>query len=306
MNLTSKNQIQLYGYPDQFNNLVDLFNQKKLPTKILLSGEKGIGKCTCGYHLVNYILSNKDDNAYDLKNLIINKNNKDFITIQNNSNPNFVLIDLVIEKKMIEIAQIRALINQLQKSSFNSKPRLILIDNIEYLNANSVNALLKILEEPGENIYFLLIHNNRKVLPTLLSRCLNFKLNLSNKNSIEISNKLANDNVYFLLNKDLLDYYSTPGKIYKLIKFAEIYKIDLKKLDIKNFLFLMIDEKYYKRDNLFKTIIYEFLELFLIKKSSILTSEVFNYFIQKLKFTKKFNLDEEVLFLEFKSKILNE
>ncbi len=35
------------------------------------------------------------------------------------------------EKKNIDIAQIRNMITNLNKSSFNSKPRFILIDNIE-------------------------------------------------------------------------------------------------------------------------------------------------------------------------------
>ena len=55
----------------------------------------------------------------------------------------------------------------LNKSSFNTKPRLVLIDNIELLNINSVNALLKIVEEPNDNIYFILINNNKKILPHL-------------------------------------------------------------------------------------------------------------------------------------------
>jgi DNA polymerase-3 subunit delta' len=78
-------------------------------------------------------------------------------------------------KKSIDINQIRNLILNLNKSSFNTKPRLVLIDNIELLNINSVNALLKIVEEPNENIYFILI-NNKKILPTLKSRCLNYNI----------------------------------------------------------------------------------------------------------------------------------
>ena len=49
-------------------------------------------------------------------------------------------------KKIYDINQIRELISNLNKSSFNNKPRFILIDNIEFLNKNSINALLKILK----------------------------------------------------------------------------------------------------------------------------------------------------------------
>ena len=59
-----------------------------------------------------------------------------------------ILIDVKDEKINIDINQIRDLISKLNKSSFNQKPRFILIDNIEFLNTNSINALLKVLEEP--------------------------------------------------------------------------------------------------------------------------------------------------------------
>ena len=60
---------------------------------------------------------------------------------------------LIHDKKFIDINQIRSLNINLNKSSFNNKPRFVLIDNIEFLNKNSINALLKILEEPNENVH---------------------------------------------------------------------------------------------------------------------------------------------------------
>ena len=60
-------------------------------------------------------------------------------------------------EKNIDISQIRNLILNLSKSLFNNKPRFVLIDNIELLNNNSTNSLLKILEEPGEK-YLLYIN----------------------------------------------------------------------------------------------------------------------------------------------------
>ena len=68
------------------------------------------------------------------------------------------------KKKNIDINQIRELITNLNKFSFNNKKRFVLIDNIELLNLNSVNALLKILEEPNDNINFILINNNKSCL----------------------------------------------------------------------------------------------------------------------------------------------
>ena len=71
MNLEPINQTKLYGFNNTFNQFVDLYKKKKIPTKILLSGQKGIGKCTFAYHLVNYILSFGEEYSYDLKNFSI-------------------------------------------------------------------------------------------------------------------------------------------------------------------------------------------------------------------------------------------
>ena len=257
------------------------------------------------YHLINFVLSKNEDYPYDSTNHKINIENKSFKLIQNNTCPNFILIDVPFEKKMIDILQIRNMILNLNKSSFNSKPRFILIDNIEYLNLNSINALLKILEEPNLNTYFFLINNNKHILPTLKSRCLNFKINLSNKETIQIINMLINGNIYDHINENLINYYSTPGKIYNLIKFSKEINIDLTKLDLKNFLNLIINENYYKKETSLKYIVYDFIELFLSTRTDLINSEMSNKFLKRINDTKKFNLDEESLFIEFKSTILN-
>ena len=142
----------------------------------------------------------------------------------------------------------------------------MLIDNIETLNINSINALLKILEEPNENINFILISNNKKILPTLTSRCINFKLSLSYNETLDISQKLLNTDIYQLINKDLINYYLTPGKIYYLIRFFNENKIDLTKYNLNSFINLIISENYYKKDQSIKSILYEFIEFFLLKK----------------------------------------
>ena len=100
------------------------------------------------------------------------------------------------------------MILNLKKSSFNDKPKFVLIDNIEFLNTNSTNALLKILEEPSSNIFFILINNNKKILSTLLSRCINFKIFLSNNENLIIADKLLDGNLSNSINVNLINYYN--------------------------------------------------------------------------------------------------
>ena len=303
------NQSKLFGLSNFFLELVHLYDNRKLPNKILLSGQKGQGKSTLAYHLINYILSKGEKFEYDLDKKEINQNNHTFITVNNKSNPNFILVDVGEDKKTIDINQIRNLIQNLNKSSFNEKPRFILIDNIEYLNTNSINALLKVVEEPSINVFFILINNNKKILPTLISRCINFKISLPFLENLDVANKLLEGEIYSMINKDLISYYSTPGNIYNLAMFGKENNYKLDELNLNNFLNNIIRDKYYKKDNLIKYLIFDLIEYHLTKiSSSISTSFSFkySYFIEKISQVKKFNLDEESLFIEFKNKVLNE
>ena len=308
MNLEPSGQLNLFSHKVEFHKLITLYKNNNLPNKILFSGEKGIGKCTLAYHLVNYILSLNEDFSYDLNNLKIIPDNKSFKLVQNKSNPNFILVDIVEEKKNIDISQIRNLILTLNKSSFNTKPRFVLIDNIELLNINAVNALLKILEEPNDNINFILINNNKRILPTLKSRCLNFKIQLTSNQSIEITNNILENNYNKFLNEDFVNNYSTPGEILNLIDFANKNDIDLIETNLKDLIKKIIMDKLYKKNNSIKILIYSLMESYFRKNVSVTNIKLiasYTYFLRKIDNTKTFNLDEESLFMEFDDRILN-
>ena len=302
---------KLYGMKNYFDQITKLYDKKKMPTKILLSGKKGLGKSTLAYHIINYILSTSEEFNYDSLNFIINKNNRSFKLLQNNSHPNFYLIDVLNDKKNIDVSQIREMITYTNKSTFNNMARFILIDNVENLNKNSINALLKIIEEPNDKIFFILINNSEKnILPTLKSRCLTFKINFTFNESVNVSNQILDENILDLINYDLINYYNTPGEIINLINFSKDKNVDLKNLTLSNFLNLLIDNGYYKKNKIVKMLLINFIELFFLKeyklsksKSSLLN--FYHNFINRINNTEKFNLDEESLFLEFKAKLLN-
>ncbi len=312
MNLNSSKNKKLYGMRHNFNQIINLYNEEKMPNRILLSGKKGVGKATLAYHVINYILSINEDHKYNQNEMIINDNNRSYKLIQNNLHPNFHLIDLIDEKKIIDIAQIREMITYTNKSSFDNMPRFILIDNIESLNKNSVNALLKIVEEPNEKTFFILIHNNKKnILPTLKSRCLIFKINFSFEESFNILNLILGKNIFDLINHDLISHYDSPGEIINLLNFAIEKKINLNDYTLKKLLILLIDNSYYKKNKYIKDLIVNFIELFFLKEYSLSITKkalqsTYRNFIDKIHNTEKYNLDEESLFLEFKSKLLNE
>ena len=312
MDLNPNLQNNLYGFDNLFLDLKNLFDQNKLPNKILFSGQKGIGKCTLAYHLSNYILSINEIDPYNFEKIIINDTNKSFKLVSNNSHPNFYLINLKDEKKYIEIEQVRKMINYTNMSSFNDGYKIILIDNVENLNLNSVNALLKIIEEPNNKVLFFLIHDiQKKIFDTFKSRCIQFKLNLPNNFKEKIINSLTDDNFYSQLNPHFKNYYSTPGEYINFYYFCIDNNIDFINTDVEDFLRIVLSNNLYKKNNYIKENLNYFLELFFIKKINHFGSkdkiyDLYNYFIKKINNVKKYNLDEESFFIELKAKVFNE
>ena len=158
--------------------------------------------------------------------------------------------------------------------------------------------------------FFILINNSeKKILPTLKSRCLTFKINLTFNNSINISNSILEKNVLEFVNYDLLSFYNSPGEIISLFNFAEEKSINLKDHTVSSFINLIIENNYYKKNRPIKDLLINLIELFFLKKYMITNTKIslinfYHKFIRKIYDTEKFNLDEESLFLEFKSKLL--
>ena len=190
-------QMKLYGYDNLFNNFAKLFDEKTLPNKILLSGKDGIGKTTFVYHFLNYVFSKSEPDNYDINEFEINKNNRSFRLIQNNTHPNFYRIYLKQDKNSIDINQVRDMKSYINKSTFDNNYKIVFIENVELLNINSVNALLKVLEEPNDKLIFILTHNSeRKIIPTLKSRCIQFKVTLDKLFIPRIINNIYGENLF--------------------------------------------------------------------------------------------------------------
>ena len=71
------NQKKLFGLDEHMLELIRLYKEKIYPNKVLFSGQKGIGKSTLAYHFINYVLSEKEENEYDIKNFEINSKRDD-------------------------------------------------------------------------------------------------------------------------------------------------------------------------------------------------------------------------------------
>ena len=74
------------------------------------------------------------------------------------------------------VENIRAIRQEVIYATTNLKYKIYIIDEAHMLSTSAFNALLKTLEEPPENVIFILATTEEhKLLPTILSRCMRFE-----------------------------------------------------------------------------------------------------------------------------------
>ena len=256
------NSTQLISMNEDFTEMVDLFNLKKFPKVLLLNGKKGVGKFTLVFHFLNYIFTQNEKNSYDLKTKSINIKSFFYNQLLARTNQDVLFIKAE-ENKNIKIEEIRDLKNLLSSSSLSKNPRFIVIDEVEFINENSVNALLKPLEEPSINNFFILINNQQaELLKTISSRCIKKNIFLNTNETHKIINLLLENNniedllgdknnlspgLFLRFNSIYLKYnISKNEKIFDRIKKLLVgYKKDRNKILISLCLFL-IDQYFLK------------------------------------------------------------
>jgi len=265
-----KNSLKLFGLADDFNLFKKLYLENKLPKTFMLSGKKGSGKSTLINHLMFYIFDkiNYDDKIFELETKSIFYNQ-----FSNNMFPNIIYVN-GSDYKTTKIDEIRNLKKMIHQTSISNKPRFIIFNDVELFNNNSLNALLKIVEEPTNENFFILINNNSKpLLQTIQSRCLNFKIIINeDKRQNIIKSLIKRFNIDILI--DPVKSQLTPGLFIKFNYIFDVNKILLDDDFQKNLENLL---KLYKKD---KDIIFFDMILFLInyyfnnlKNTNLLTRE---------------------------------
>jgi DNA polymerase III subunit delta' len=273
-----KKSLVLFGLGSKLDFLIKLYNSKKLPRILMITGKKGIGKFTLINHFLNYIY---DKDNYDLKNKSINNQTQFYKQYLNN-----IFSDIIYLSgdnfKNVKIDDIRDLKSKILKTNISEKERFIILDDIELFNVNSLNALLKIIEEPTSKNYFVLINNKTKTLmETIYSRSLEIKILLSNETRIKVIESLIKKNnleVFIDFNSSNL----TPGNFLLFNQICEENKINVDGEILQNLEILLNFYKKTKNINLINMI------LFLTDYHFYNLKEKRNYNIEKIIENKSF------------------
>jgi len=187
-----------------FDYLIKAYKDDKLHHANLITSAKGGAKNNHTFAIAQFITSQN----YIEPNISndINVTNLDPFNSCKYNFANITYIQSESEKSdLISIEQIRKLRFDIALTKSNSQNHVVIISYIDNLTIEAQNSLLKTLEEPTDNTYFFLLQNSNTYLaPTIISRCISYKIQ---KKDLDLLN----------IKSDLLDCFES-----NLLKIAQL------------------------------------------------------------------------------------
>tara|TARA_Y200000002_G_scaffold251712_1_gene208521 strand:- start:273 stop:1208 length:936 start_codon:yes stop_codon:yes gene_type:complete len=253
----SKNSLKLFGLESYFKFLSDLYIKQNLPKVLMLTGKKGSGKSTLINHFLFSIFDKKN---YDKDNFTLLNTSNIYSQFKNNIFSNIIYVN-GSDYQSVKVEDIRSVKSKILQTSIMNNNRFIILDDIDLFNLNSLNALLKIIEEPNKNNYFFLINNkSRPLIDTVKSRTLNLNIILNEDQRIKIINELKKHFVLdFVLNPK--DTNLSPGNFVKYNHIFKEHDISPANDYIEN-LALLLNLYKKNKDNIYKNLVFFITEVY--------------------------------------------
>ena len=266
----------ILGNDDVKKYLTNCIENKNFSHSYIFSGIKGIGKYTFAKDFAKCILEDPMMQDY---------------------------YELEPDGKSIKVAQIRELQNVINIKPTFSEKSVYIIDDADLMTTEAQNSLLKTLEEPPEYaVIILIVHNERSILSTVKSRCVNIKFSkLSDKdikkyflkNDLNFEDK--NINVFKVLDGSLNNIDFIRDDYDELLKLT-VFVTNLKKNKVINF-FQDASVFYDNHDKIIRLL--EYLNILLFENSYFQLIEIVEKTKNKILMNNNFEMCIDYMILNF-------
>lgn len=182
---------EMVGQEHVLQALVNALDHDRLHHAYLFTGTRGVGKTTIARILAKCLNCEQGVSSEPCGEC------SSCVEIAEGRSVDLMEIDAASRTK---VEDTRELLENVQYAPTRSRYKVYLIDEVHMLSNSSFNALLKTLEEPPPHVKFLLATTDpQKLLPTVLSRCLQF--NLKNMPPEQIVGHLK-----YVLDKEMVSF----------------------------------------------------------------------------------------------------
>lgn len=171
-----RNHYSVIGHTRQRANLAKLVREDRLPTALLFNGIASIGKRGVAIELAQRLLCNSVK-ADDVTGTNATTREagcgacKSCVLVKSGNHPDLHEVSFGGEDGA-SVDTLREVLDQLNLTAFLGGRKIAILNDTDNLSVVGANILLKSLEEPRPDTYFILIAANATRLPsTVLSRC---------------------------------------------------------------------------------------------------------------------------------------
>ena len=182
---------KLIGQEHVRKALTHALDSGRLHHAYLFSGTRGVGKTTIARILARCLNCERGVSSTPCG---------DCGTCRAISDNRFVDLLEVDAASRTKVEDTRELLENVSYAPSHGRFKVYLIDEVHMLSTHSFNALLKTLEEPPTHVVFILATTDpQKLLPTVLSRCLQFHLR-------DLSPDILESHLEYVLNEEHLSF----------------------------------------------------------------------------------------------------
>lgn len=154
----------IVGHAEPIRQLIAMKHHQRWPHALLFAGPSGVGKKKLALAMAQMLICPESPEACGVCGPCLR--------VEKQQSESLILItpDPEAAKPVIKVDAVRKLLDSLSLVGLG-QARVVIIDQANTMNAQASNALLKTLEEPFENVYFILIGDEaQSFLPTIRSR----------------------------------------------------------------------------------------------------------------------------------------
>lgn len=198
------------GHERQKNLLEKQIAFRETSHAYLFSGSEGIGKKKLAESFIAELMKTRSENPERTARRVLEHEHPDYRIIPG-------------EDKSIKIAQIREILAAVQVKPLEAGYQCVLIDHAEKMTAEAQNALLKTLEEPPEDVIFVLVTAYPdQILPTVLSRCEKLAFSdLSEEENQKVIQELGMSSTHARTPREAMAFAARPQLDQELDEMAE-------------------------------------------------------------------------------------